>query len=128
MRAYRSRGTRRRPTGRCAACATVLRMPPLECVPNVSEGRRPEVVARLAAAASSPPGVRLLDVSSDSDHNRSVLTLAGEAEGLVHGLLALYEVAIAEIDLRRHEGVHPRVRAVDVLALLPLGGAPLAAT
>ena len=100
-------------------------MPLLECVPNVSEGRRPEVVARLAAAAS-PPGVRLLDVTSDPDHNRSVLTLAGEAEGLVQGLLALYEVAIAEIDLRRHEGVHPRIGAVDVVPFVPLGETPMA--
>lgn len=101
-------------------------MPPLECVPNVSEGRRPEVVARLAAAASSPPGVRLLDVSSDPDHNRSVLTLAGDAEGLVRGLLALYEVALAEIDLTRHQGVHPRVGAVDVVPFVPLGDTPMA--
>jgi glutamate formiminotransferase / 5-formyltetrahydrofolate cyclo-ligase len=99
---------------------------PLECVPNVSEGRRPEVVARLAAAASSPPGVRLLDVSSDPDHNRSVLTLAGDAEGLVQGLLALYEVALAEIDLTRHQGVHPRVGAVDVVPFVPLGDTPMA--
>ena len=102
-------------------------MPSLECVPNVSEGRRPEVVARLAAAASSPPGVTLLDVSSDPDHNRSVLTLAGEVEGLVQGLLALYEVALAEIDLRRHDGVHPRVGAVDVVPFIPLGETPMAA-
>jgi glutamate formiminotransferase / 5-formyltetrahydrofolate cyclo-ligase len=101
-------------------------VPPLECVPNVSEGRRPEVVARLAAAASSPPGVRLLDVSSDPDHNRSVLSLAGEAEGLVQGLLALYEVALAEIDLRRHDGVHPRIGAVDVVPFVPLGDTPMA--
>jgi glutamate formiminotransferase len=100
---------------------------PLECVPNVSEGRRPEVVARLAAAASSPPGVRLLDVSSDPDHNRSVLTLAGEPEGLHQGLLALYEAALAEIDLTRHQGVHPRVGAVDVAPFVPLGGTPMAA-
>jgi glutamate formiminotransferase / 5-formyltetrahydrofolate cyclo-ligase len=100
---------------------------PLECVPNVSEGRRPEVVARLAAAASSPPGVRLLDVSSDPDHNRSVLTLAGDAEGLLQGLLALYEVALAEIDLTRHQGVHPRVGAVDVVPFVPLGDTPMAA-
>ena len=100
---------------------------PLECVPNVSEGRRPEVVARLAAAASSPPGVRLLDVSSDPDHNRSVLTLAGEPEGLHLGLLALYEAALAEIDLTRHQGVHPRVGAVDVAPFAPLGGTPMAA-
>lgn len=100
---------------------------PLECVPNVSEGRRPEVVARLAAAASSPPGVRLLDVSSDPDHNRSVLTLAGEPEGLHLGLLALYEAALAEIDLTRHRGVHPRVGAVDVVPFVPLGDTPMAA-
>ena len=102
-------------------------MPSLECVPNVSEGRRPEVVARLAAAASSPQSVQLLDVSSDPDHNRSVLTLAGEPEGLVQGLLALYEVALAEIDLRRHDGVHPRVGAVDVVPFVPLGDTPMAA-
>jgi glutamate formiminotransferase len=99
---------------------------PLESVPNVSEGRRPEVVARLAAAASSAAGVRLLDVSSDPDHNRSVLTLAGEPEGLHRALLALYQAALAEIDLTRHEGVHPRVGAVDVVPFVPLGETPMA--
>ncbi len=99
----------------------------LESVPNLSEGRRPEVVARLAAAASSAPGVRLLDGSSDPDHNRSVLTLAGEAEELHQGLLALYEAALAEIDLTRHQGVHPRIGAVDVAPFIPLGDTPMAA-
>jgi len=98
---------------------------PLECVPNVSEGRRPEVIARLAAAASSGPGVRLLDVSSDPDHNRTVLTLAGDPEGLHRSLLSLYETALAEIDLTRHEGVHPRVGAVDVTPFVPLGETPM---
>lgn len=102
-------------------------MLPLECVPNVSEGRRPEVVARLAAAAASAPGVRLLDVSSDPDHNRSVLTLAGGPDGLHASLLALYEAALAEIDLTRHEGVHPRVGAVDVVPFVPLGDTPMEA-
>jgi len=102
-------------------------LPPLECVPNVSEGRRPEVVARLAAAAGSAPGARLLDVSSDPDHNRSVLTLAGDPEGLHQGLLALYAAALAEIDLRAHRGVHPRLGAVDVAPFVPLGGTPMAA-
>lgn len=101
-------------------------MPSLECVPNVSEGRRPEAVARLAAAASSGPGVRLLDRTSDPDHNRSVFTLAGDAEGLHQGLLALYETALAEIDLSRHQGVHPRVGAVDVTPFVPLGETPMA--
>ncbi|HYL05919.1 MAG TPA: glutamate formimidoyltransferase [Thermoanaerobaculia bacterium] len=103
----------------------VLGVPALECVPNLSEGRRPEVVARLAAAVSVP-GVRLLDVSSDPDHNRSVLTLAGEPADLIAGLLALYEAALAAIDLRRHEGVHPRIGAVDVVPFVPLGDAPMA--
>jgi glutamate formiminotransferase len=101
-------------------------MPLLECVPNVSEGRRPEVISRLAAAVSRP-GVRLLDLSSDPDHNRSVLTLAGEPEALHTGLLALYETALAEIDLTRHRGVHPRVGAVDVVPFVPLGTTPMAA-
>ena len=100
---------------------------PLECVPNVSEGRRLDVVARLAGAAAAAPGVRLLDVSSDPDHNRSVLTLAGEAAGLQAALLSLYEAALAEIDLTRHQGVHPRVGAVDVVPFVPLGDTPMAA-
>lgn len=100
-------------------------MPPIQCVPNVSEGRRPEVVARIAAAAASVPGARLLDVSSDPDHNRSVLTLAGTAADLRAALLALYEVALREIDLARHEGVHPRVGAVDVVPFVPLGDTPM---
>jgi glutamate formiminotransferase len=101
--------------------------PPLECVPNLSEGRRPEVVARLAAAASSAPGARLLDVSSDPDHDRSVLTLAGGPEGLHWALLALYEAALAGIDLGAHQGVHPRLGAVDVVPFVPLGDTPMAA-
>lgn len=96
-------------------------------MPNFSEGRRPEVVARLVAAASTAPGVRLLDASSDPDHNRSVLTLAGDAEGLHTSLLSLYEAALAEIDLNHHRGVHPRVGAVDVTPFVPLGETPMAA-
>ena len=100
-------------------------MEPLECVPNVSEGRRPEVIARLAAAAVSGPGVRLLDVSSDPDHNRTVFTLVGDPEGLHQSLLSFYETALAEVDLTRHDGVHPRVGAVDVTPFVPLGDTPL---
>ncbi len=100
-------------------------MPPLQCVPNVSEGRRPDVVARLVAAAASVSGVHLLDVSSDRDHNRTVLTLAGTARDLRASLMALYEEAIREIDLTRHDGVHPRVGAVDVVPFIPLGDTPM---
>jgi glutamate formiminotransferase len=103
----------------------LTRVPPLECVPNVSEGRRPEVVARLVAAVTSVAGARLLDVSSDPDHNRTVLTLAGEAAGLRAALLALYEAALQEIDLTCHQGVHPRVGAVDVVPFVPLGDTPV---
>lgn len=98
-------------------------MPQLECVPNVSEGRRPEVVSRLLQAVASVPGALLLDASSDPDHNRSVLTLAGEPAPLHAALLALYDAALAEIDLRHHQGVHPRVGAVDVVPFVPMTGA-----
>lgn len=100
-------------------------MPLLECVPNVSEGRRSEVVARLVTAAASVSGVRLLDVSSDPDHNRSVLTLAGEPGDLRASLLALYDAALLDIDLTSHRGVHPRVGAVDVVPFVPLGDTPM---
>ncbi|HEX9670894.1 MAG TPA: glutamate formimidoyltransferase, partial [Thermoanaerobaculia bacterium] len=101
-------------------------MPWLECVPNVSEGRRPETVAALARAAASPAGVALLDVSSDPDHNRTVLTLAGEPGPLHAALLALYETALGEIDLTLQRGVHPRIGAVDVVPFVPLAGAEMA--
>lgn len=91
----------------------------------MSEGRRPEVVARLVAGVTSVPGVRLLDLSSDPDHNRSVLTLTGEPGDLRAALLALYESALREIDLTRHSGVHPRVGAVDVVPFVPLGDTPM---
>ncbi len=97
-------------------------MPLLECVPNVSEGRRPETIRRLAAALAATPGAHLLHQTSDADHNRSVFTLAGEPEPLVAALLALYAVAKDEIDLSAHRGVHPRVGAVDVVPFVPLPG------
>ncbi|HEX2254048.1 MAG TPA: glutamate formimidoyltransferase [Thermoanaerobaculia bacterium] len=99
--------------------------PRLECVPNVSEGRRPEVLERLAAAVAAVPGVALLDASRDPDHHRSVLTLAGDAAPLVAALLALYEVALAEVDLTRHRGAHPRIGAVDVVPFVPLDAVPM---
>jgi glutamate formiminotransferase len=98
----------------------------LECVPNVSEGRRPELVGRFAEQLGSVPGARLLDHSRDSDHNRSVFTLAGEPTALREALLRLYDAALETIDLRRHRGVHPRVGAVDVVPFVPLAGAAMA--
>jgi len=94
----------------------------VESVPNYSEGRRVEVVDALAAAVTSSPGVHLLDRTSDASHNRSVLTMAGEAEAVTAALEATIEVAEREIDMERHTGEHPRIGAVDVVPFVPLGG------
>jgi len=97
----------------------------IESIPNVSEGRRPEVIERLARALRGTPGVRLLDFSSDASHNRSVFTLVGDAAALKTAILALYEVAVAEIDLTTHSGEHPRLGAVDVVPFVPIEGATM---
>jgi glutamate formiminotransferase len=98
----------------------------IECIPNVSEGRRPEVVAAMADAIRAVAGVRLLDYSSDASHNRSVFTLAGDAGGVERAVLALFERAVADLDLRTHRGEHPRLGAVDVVPLVPIEGATMA--
>lgn len=97
----------------------------IESVPNVSEGRRPEVVRRLSDAVRSVAGVTLLDASADPAHNRSVFTVIGEAPSVQAAILALVEVAVASIDLRRHHGEHPRIGAVDVIPFIPLRGATM---
>jgi len=101
-------------------------MPIIESIPNVSEGRRPEVIAKLIAALRDTPGVRLLDHSSDASHNRSVFTLVGDAPALKAATLALFEAALADIDLRSHAGEHPRLGAVDVVPFVPIEGATMA--
>ena len=98
----------------------------IECVPNVSEGRRSEVVAAMADAVRRVPGVRLLDYSSDPSHNRSVFTLVGDAAGVEQAVLALFERAVADIDLRTHRGEHPRLGAVDVVPFVPIEGVTMA--
>jgi glutamate formiminotransferase len=98
----------------------------IECVPNVSEGRRPEVVEALAEAVRNTSGVRLLDYSADWSHNRSVFTLVGSADAIEQGVVALFARAIADIDLRTHRGEHPRLGAVDVVPLVPLDGSTMA--
>lgn len=98
-------------------------MPSLvECVPNISEGRRAEVIARVSEAVAAVPGVRLLDQTSDSDHNRSVFTFAGEPEAVTRAAHALIDVALREIDMRTHQGAHPRLGAVDVVPFVPVSG------
>jgi glutamate formiminotransferase len=97
----------------------------IESIPNVSEGRRPEVIEKLIGAITATPGVRLLDHSSDTSHNRSVFTLVGDAPALKAATLALFEAAIAQIDLRGHQGEHPRLGAVDVVPFVPIEGATM---
>jgi len=95
----------------------------VECVPNVSEGRDAARVGEIADAVRGVPGVRLLDVSSDTSHNRSVLTFVGDAAAVRAGVFALFEAAVPRIDLRTHRGEHPRMGAVDVVPFIPLRGA-----
>jgi len=97
----------------------------IECVPNVSEGRRPEVVDAIAAAVTAVPGAHLLDRTSDTDHNRSVLTFAGEEHAVVDAMERAIAAAIARIDMNGHTGRHPRLGAVDVVPFVPLGDASL---
>ncbi len=94
----------------------------IECVPNVSEGRRPDVIERMASALAAVPGLRVLDVQSDAAHHRSVFTLAGDAAALSAGIPVLFERAVADIDLRNHKGEHPRLGAVDVVPFIPIEG------
>jgi glutamate formiminotransferase len=96
---------------------------PLESVPNFSEGRDREIVDAIGGALSER--ARLLDIHADADHNRSVFTLVAKDEDLVAALVAGVECACERIDLRRHEGAHPRVGAADVVPLVPLGPADM---
>jgi glutamate formiminotransferase len=91
---------------------------PLEAVPNFSEGRDRETIEALGRALAA--SAELLDVHADADHNRSVFTLVGSEEELEAGLLAGIECAVERIDLRRHEGAHPRIGAADVVPIVPI--------
>ena len=93
----------------------------IESVPNVSEGRRLDVVDRLADAIGAGEGIFLLDRTSDASHNRSVFTMAGEHEAVADALERLVAAAIHEIDMDIHTGEHPRIGAVDVIPFVPLG-------
>jgi len=98
----------------------------IECIPNVSEGRRADVVDAIAGAIRGAPGVRLLDFSSDASHNRSVFTFAGDRDGVRQAVLAIFERAVPAIDLRTHRGEHPRMGAVDVVPFVPIEGVTMA--
>jgi glutamate formiminotransferase len=99
-------------------------VPLVECVPNFSEGRRADVIAVLVEAISAVP-IALLDVSSDPDHNRTVITFAGEPEQVAEAMFRGAQVAVRRIDLSEHVGVHPRMGAVDVIPFVPLRGISL---
>jgi len=92
----------------------------VECVPNFSEGRNPEVMEKIVDAFRGKPGVKLLDYSADKDHNRMVVTTAGEPEALKKAVIEAIGIAVAHIDLTKHEGQHPRMGAVDVVPFIPI--------
>ena len=96
--------------------------PALLCAPNVSEGRDPAVLEALVSAVQDRDGVRLIDWSADPDHNRAVLSYVGAPEAVLGATVALAETALARIDMQRHEGVHPRMGAVDVVPFVAVGG------
>jgi glutamate formiminotransferase/formiminotetrahydrofolate cyclodeaminase len=97
----------------------------IECVPNFSEGRRQEVINSIADAIRSTPGVNLLDVESNPDHNRSVISFVGEPGPVKQAALAGSAKAVDLIDLTKHKGEHPRMGAVDVVPFVPLSGATM---
>jgi glutamate formiminotransferase/formiminotetrahydrofolate cyclodeaminase len=97
-------------------------MPLVECVPNFSEGRRPEVIAAIRDAIAAVPGVAILDVSSDASHNRTVVTFAAPADRAVLAAFSGIAKARQLIDLTAHTGEHPRIGATDVCPFVPLDG------
>lgn len=97
----------------------------VECVPNFSEGRRPEVVQAIVNAIKTVDGVVVLDVSSDASHNRTVCTFVAPADRAVDAAFAGMKEAAARIDLTKHQGEHPRMGATDVVPFIPLDGATM---
>ena len=97
----------------------------IECIPNFSEARRPEVIDQIVSAITSVEGARLLDRSSDLDHNRTVLTYAGPPEAVEEAAFRAIKTAAELIDLNKHTGEHPRIGATDVVPFVPLSGATM---
>ncbi len=91
----------------------------IECVPNISEGRRKEIVEEIVENLKKT-GVKILDYSSDPDHNRSVITFAGDKQSVEKGAMQVAKDAVRLIDLRNHQGTHPRMGAVDVIPFIPV--------
>ena len=99
--------------------------PLFEAIPNFSEGRDHEKVSRITDAVRAVPNVRVLDLHSDPDHNRSVLTFAGEEDVVLSGAIALARACVAELDLASQTGEHPRIGVLDVLPFVPLEDATM---
>ncbi len=96
-----------------------------QCVPNFSEGRDLNKLEKILNAFRGKEGVRLLDYSSDKDHNRSVVTLIGDYEGLKKALVEAIGLAVELIDMTLHEGQHPRMGCVDVIPFIPIKNATI---
>ena len=94
----------------------------IQCVPNFSEGRRPEVIEQVAAAVKAVDGVRLLDVSPNPDHNRTVLTFVGPPDAVAEAAFAATAVAVKLVDMEKQKGEHPRIGAMDVVPFIPISG------
>src|SRR5215467_10350687 len=97
----------------------------IECVPNFSEGRDPAKIDAIVASMSKVPGVYVLDREMDADHNRCVITLAGDPEAVADAALKAVGKALELIDLNHHTGAHPRIGATDVLPFIPIEGIAL---
>ncbi len=97
----------------------------VECVPNFSEGRRPEVIRQIVEAAQAVPGVQVLDVQSDADHNRTVVTMIGPPEDVEEAVFASITCAAQLINMDEHQGEHPRIGATDVAPFVPVRGVTL---
>jgi glutamate formiminotransferase len=94
----------------------------VECIPNFSEGRREDVIKAVADTVRGVPGVRLLDVSSNPDHNRTVLTFVGIPEQVAEAAFRATAKAVELIDMNEHKGEHPRIGAMDVVPFVPVSG------
>ena len=92
----------------------------IECVPNYSNGRDPDVLKQILRPLEDEPGIRVLDYEQDEDHNRAVVTVLGDADSLRRGIVDSVRIAAELIDLREHEGGHPRMGATDVVPFIPI--------
>jgi glutamate formiminotransferase / 5-formyltetrahydrofolate cyclo-ligase len=94
----------------------------IECIPNFSEGRNKEIIEKIMDTLRGKDGIKLLDYSSDSDHNRTVVTFIGEPEAVEKAIINMASVVYENIDMTVHEGGHPRMGALDVVPFVPVSG------